>query len=301
MDAYPKIFQLGTRHTQKLFDGPVEVTEKVDGSQFAFGLIDGEIVIRSKGKIHPINAPDKLFMAAADQVVRMYTADRLEPGAVYYAEYLSRPKHNVLAYNRIPNNHLALFGVRRSGGEWVSAHSILAGYASLLCIDVAPLLFQGNAADMPTADDLLETESFLGGPRIEGFVIKNYAHELMVGDQIMPFIAGKFVSPAFREVHKQTWKGDHTAKGKWEGFCDTYAAPARWQKAVQHLNESGLLLGEPKDIGPLVKEVQRDVAEECREEIKSFLWQEFGPELLRKSIKGLPEWYKQQLAENLEA
>ena len=39
--SYPKIFTLGDRHTQGIFDGEVEITEKIDGSAIAFGMING--------------------------------------------------------------------------------------------------------------------------------------------------------------------------------------------------------------------------------------------------------------------
>ena len=47
--SYPKVFTVGDRHTLNLFKGPVQITEKVDGSQFAFGKIDNELHFRSKG------------------------------------------------------------------------------------------------------------------------------------------------------------------------------------------------------------------------------------------------------------
>ena len=67
-------------------------------------------------------------------------------------------------------------------------------------------------------------------------------------------------------------------------------------KAIQHLRDEGNLACEPKDIGRLIQEVKRDISEEEINTIKSFLWREFGEELLRRSTAGLPEWYKQQLA-----
>ncbi len=46
LKAYPKIFALGTRYVETIFDEPVEATEKIDGSQFVFGRIDGEELLR---------------------------------------------------------------------------------------------------------------------------------------------------------------------------------------------------------------------------------------------------------------
>lgn len=42
LHSFPKIFAVGTSYIQDLLNGEVEVTEKVDGSQFVFGKINGE-------------------------------------------------------------------------------------------------------------------------------------------------------------------------------------------------------------------------------------------------------------------
>jgi hypothetical protein len=48
--AFPKIFAIGQDYIKDIFDGEVEVTEKIDGSQFVFGKLAGELYFRSKGK-----------------------------------------------------------------------------------------------------------------------------------------------------------------------------------------------------------------------------------------------------------
>jgi len=44
-----------------LFDGEVTIEEKVDGSQFSFGLIDGELQCRSHNQQLVIDEPEKMF------------------------------------------------------------------------------------------------------------------------------------------------------------------------------------------------------------------------------------------------
>jgi hypothetical protein len=68
-------------------------------------------------------------------------------------------------------------------------------------------------------------------------------------------------------------------------------------KAVQHLRDQGLLVGEPKDIGLLVKEVDRDIKEEEADNIKDALYKLAIGEILRKAKNGLPEFYKAKLIE----
>src|SRR5690242_11376793 len=99
--SYPSIFALGHRYVADLLTVPVLVEEKIDGSQFSFGISTvGELAIRSKGAQMHIDAPEKMFQKAADTVKEL--KDVLTPGWTYRAEYLAKPKHNTLAYDRVP-------------------------------------------------------------------------------------------------------------------------------------------------------------------------------------------------------
>ena len=298
---FPKIFAIGTPYVAEIFDDDVEITEKVDGSQFVFGVIDGELKMRSKGAEIFVEAPQKMFEAGVQYAAQLFHEQRLEDGTAYYCEYLQKPKHNVLAYSAIPRNHLSLFGVSNTGSEGPGARTFvcyegLQDIADELAIDVVPMVYRGTVDSAEMLLDLIDSESFLGGPKMEGVVVKNYARKfLSTGNQPCSLMAGKYVSEKFKEVHKANWKGDHTGKGKWDLFKSRFRSEARWEKAVQHLRDAGTLEQSPRDIGGLIKEVRRDIGEECEVEIKDFLFREFGDELLRGAIKGLPEWYKEKL------
>jgi len=41
--SYATVFQLGHKMIAGIFSSPVVVEEKIDGSSFSFGLIDGEL------------------------------------------------------------------------------------------------------------------------------------------------------------------------------------------------------------------------------------------------------------------
>ena len=103
---------------------------------------------------------------------------------------------------------------------------------------------------------------------------------------------GKFVSEKFKEKQNS---GRIKRKHTWQDYMEQYRTEPRWQKAYQHLRESGNIEHEPKDIGNIIKEVQMDIIDECRDEIMEYLWKMYGGQLLRNSIKGLPEWYKEKL------
>jgi hypothetical protein len=82
----------------------VLVEEKVDGSQFSFGRFGGELRVRSKGRQFDPDAADKLFASAVAHVAQLDLRD----GYTYRGEVLSKPKHNVLAYGRVPAGNVII-------------------------------------------------------------------------------------------------------------------------------------------------------------------------------------------------
>lgn len=291
--GYPKIFAIGTSYIKDIFNEPVEITEKIDGSQFAFGRINGDVVMRSKNNILYPESADKMFWPAMKYVNSI--VDRLPNNVVFYAEYLRRPKHNAIQYDRIPKNNLALFGVHELGYD-IFLLPELTAYDEILEIDIAPILHEGHINSIEDIKSMLDRESYLGGAKIEGVVVKNYHRQWILGDRPMPLMAGKLVSEEFKEVNKHVWD-EQKSKNKIERFMDSFRTEARWNKAVQHARDYGMLSDDPKDIGTLIRLVHEDIAIEEEQEIKNFLWRELKGDIFRKSTKGFPEWYKEQLAE----
>jgi hypothetical protein len=293
MKAFPKIFALGADYIKDIFNERIEVTEKVDGSQFGFGKLNGSLYLRSKGKQIFPESPDKMFTEAVDYIVSI--ENLLPPGTMFYAEYLRKPKHNSLSYENIPKNHLALFGMMFSNGIFSHEYDQLHRWSVTLDIDIVPCLYYGYIKSPEEISRYLDHVSYLGGTKIEGVVIKNYERAFLLGGQPIPLMAGKLVSESFKEVHRNSWSKEHTNKGKWETFQESFKTEARWTKAIQHLRDDGTLLNDPKDIGALLKEVARDIIDEEKETIKDFLWDHFGKDLIRQAQRGFPEWYKQYL------
>lgn len=288
IDSYASIYNLGHAAIRGLFEDEVQVEEKVDGSQFSFGMLDGSLQFRSRSAAIDPDAPEKMFAAGVEAVKAV--ADKLEPGFVYRGEYLQKPKHNALAYNRIPANHVIVWDVQVGPGDHATAEG-RAHLAAELGMEAVPVLASGKV-DQASLRSLLTTQSILGGQLIEGVVIKNY---LRFGRD-KKILVGKFVSDSFKEVHRKTWKQDNPAgKDILVALGDKYRHEARWNKAIQHLAEAGTLDNSPKDIGNLLREVQDDVNRECAEEIKEALYRWARPQLNRSIIRGLPEWYKDKL------
>lgn len=292
--AYPKILNFGQPYIKDIFDGEVTVEEKLDGSQTSWLNFNGDLIFRSKGKIQQIECPDKLFSQGIEYLKSII--HKIPENIQLYAEYLKSPKHNVIAYDRIPKNHFMLFGiVDKNTQTFISDRGELERYADLLEIDPVPLIYKGRIESAEQLKNFLNRDSFCGGAKIEGVVVKNYNKNLILGGQVIPIMCGKYVSEAFKEVHQRTWKKENTGKGKWETFKDGYKTEARWLKAIQYLRDSGELELNPKDIGKIMKRINIDIIEEEKEVIKDFLWKEFGSEVLKSATRGVPEFYKEWL------
>lgn len=300
--SYPSIYNLGHRAVKDLFSVPTIVEEKVDGSQFSFGLFHDEdgFRLRCKSKSVEINPdiPPQMFRSAVEYVQSIQHL--LVVGWTYRGEVLSKPKHNVLAYDRTPKHNIIIFDIN-PGEEAYVGYADLAEEAARLDLEVVPLL-----AEIPvgTADyDLLRkyidnTVSVLGGQKIEGVVIKPALGNLFGADKKL--LLGKFVSENFKEVAKGVWgPGGAFAKTVQKDILNNIAArygtQTRWNKAVQHLRDAGQITDSPKDIGFLMREIPNDVFKEELDDIKDMLFNFFAKDIRQVLTRGVPEWYKDEL------
>lgn len=291
--SYYKILTYGSAGTEALLDGPVLVSEKVDGSQFRFGICNGEFYMASHHKQIHEGQDYGMFREGVEHVLSIRGA--LEAFAEHigtenlwiFAEYLQKPKQNVLAYDRVPRNHLAVWAVMIDA-VWVNPSMQLV---EDLGLEAVPYTMWPMLYTHALLEKRLEDESFLGGQRVEGLVISNGAQTIAIGPRVQPLIC-KLVRPEFKEQHKVA---DVSGKSKIEQHMESYRAEARWLKAVQRAGEAGELQGAPQDIGPLLKSINDDILAEEEENIKSFLWQHYRKDYLRAATRGFPEWYKDRL------
>jgi hypothetical protein len=292
--SYPNIFNLGHSSIADLLKSDVIVEEKIDGSQFSFEKNElEEISCRSKGAQINILAPEGMFNIAVETVKAV--SDKMRVGFTYRGEYLCKPKHNALAYDRTPAKNIIIFDVN-SGLETYLSPEEKRTCAAELGLECVPQLFCGMINDVQQFRALLETASVLGGQKIEGVVIKPKNYDLFGRDK--KCLMGKFVSEAFREVHQKSWDAEHKTKSSndiLQIFASKYGTCTRWQKALIHLRERNEIQNDPRDIGALMKEVPEDVLKECEQEIKDELFKWCWPQLRRSLNRGLPEWYKEEL------
>jgi hypothetical protein len=290
LHSYPKIFAIGHRAVSDLFNEDVLVEEKVDGSQFSFAKVNGEIKMRSHGAEVFAEAAG-MFKAAATAVKEL--APRLHDGWTYRGEYLSKPKHNVLCYSRVPKFNIILFDIN-TGDEVYLSREEKEDEAERIGMEIVPLMYQGKVMNPEQVYGFLERESILGGVKVEGVVAKNYARFGMDKKVLM----GKYVSEKFKETHSKEWKASNPALNDViDRIVATLRSEARWQKAVAHLKEEGKLEGSPRDIGLLIQAAQKDIKDEEADFIQQKLYEYALPRIVRASTAGLPEWYKKSLLE----
>lgn len=287
MHSYGKVYNLGHAAIKELLLDNVIVEEKIDGSQFNFLKTNNGLEIHShRQKLIPEAA--HMFQEGVDYLLEIQ--DKLHPGWVYRGEYLKKPKQNSINYDRIPNNHVMIFDIDRADQDYLP-YDEKVEEAKRLGFEAVPKLLEGKLS-FEDFEALLERTSVLGGAKIEGVVIKNYSRFGKDGKALM----GKYVSEKFRELSRHTERIRNPGAGDIKlKLGERYRTEARWEKALIHLREDGKITGELKDIGLLVKEVPRDILEECEEEIKQTLFDWAWRDLQRKVIAGIPEWYKNKL------
>lgn len=304
--SYPSIYNLGHRAVKDLLSFPHLVEEKIDGSQFSFGLVadlnvqDGVdpfvLRVRSKGAEMIVDAPEKMFKKAVATVKSIQHL--LHPGWTYRCEYLAKPKHNTLFYDRMPEGNLIGFDVSTGDNEWLDPIEKLREFRRL-GLECVPLLARGGGDVAPITLEQLRTiidttPSVLGGQLVEGIVVKPFNCELFGPDK--KTLMGKFVSERFKEAHKQAWKETSPNSGDiLERLTKTYKVEGRWMKAIQHLRDAGALQDAPQDIPVLLNEIQKDLGQECKDEIKQMLWRWAWPHVARNITRDFPEYYKDVL------
>jgi len=303
--AYNSIQALGSRFVADICDGPVVIEEKVDGSQFSFCKTDsGAVHFRSKGTEIFFGAPS-MFSKGMESVLAVQ--HMLTPGTTYRGEYLMKPKHNSLAYDRVPDGHIAIFEIEDAQGNILppdaKAHTAaVLGFESVPTFAFGPhgpeeyrgFVHGGSVQAYRVIDWAMQQTSFLGGQKVEGVVVKNY---FKVGPD-KKFMVAKLVSDEFKEVHRREWKTENPGRSDIvTAIIAGLKTPARWNKAIQHLRDDGNLLGAPQDIGILLKEIQTDTKKDVEADVKDALFNHFWPQISRGICSGFPEYYKAKLNE----
>jgi len=240
--------------------------------------------------------PDKMFDLAIEQAKKALANSNYEKidckHLCFIFEYCKTPRQNTLKYDRVPKNNLMLLDVFVNKKPDWQLRDIMA---IALDFETPQIIYEGDAKpSQEMFDEWLKTQSSLGGTTIEGVVIKNYNQQMVFAGRSQPMFA-KFVREEFKELNKQNW-GDGIPM--MERLFSPFAKEPRWEKVIQHAREEGKLLNQPKDIGFLLPEIEKDFEEECEHLIKNALYGEYRREFLKRMTNGFAQFYKQKLLDS---
>lgn len=269
---YPKIYYLGSKHTEgfissDVLDNEIVIEEKMDGANFRFGIVDGTFHVGSRHRdltsaIRPDGTVDKdvagQFTRAIEYVLQR--KDHFHPGYVYFAEYMIP---HTLDYDWEHTPLLLGFDIfDTSTGRFLDYPSKIDAFKSAQIIPV-PLVWRGPLRDFTvSAYEQIPRSRYRNGSA-EGLVIKDYARQFFV----------KIVAPEFRESNKQVFgRGKRGARrimqddgSQW--FVDAFVTRRRIEKVIDLLvNE----YGKPADMSllqDLIPAVIKDAWEENWEDV----------------------------------
>lgn len=275
--SYPKIPAFGYDGTEDILDGKIYITPKIDGSNVAIWLFNDEYKIARRNDW--ISEGDKGFAPLLDFVSAEWESNMALRG---YAGY----ECPVVIFGEFSNNQNKLkyslkypiiifdvaFVTKDADGaqhfkfwEYDKTRAI----AEHIVWPSVPILYQGPGWNVQGIDGIINEwlgkESVLGGPNEEGVVVKSYGRKTRFGRNYFC----KIVSAEFAETSKPKVKNIRVGSGIGEWAAESFFTPARLQKAIQKIKESGEWIEEPakKNIGKLIGVVTKDIHDEHYDEI----------------------------------
>jgi hypothetical protein len=284
--GYGTVWTIGHPRIRDLLVGEVVVQEKLDGWQFAARVTGGRLRCRSKEAEIDTGNPPPQYAPAVSSLRAALDAGLLDEGFIYRGEAMAQARAHRLPYSRPPRGGLVLWDVIKADGTHGDTLFTMLT-ASGLNVEATKSIYLGEGGAV-TQDMLLgwlERESFLGGPRIEGVVIKNYDRGLV----------GKFVTHRFREVLQPDGKGDVI-----DQLIRAHRTGARREKAAQRLEARGALKYDHGDFAPLRDEVIADILEECTDTILEALPAENRNDntvrrIAEAAAEGMKQWWGREL------
>lgn len=304
LESYSKIYNVGHAAlvNANFFDRDLLIEEKVDGSQFSFGLSEdgNEVEMRSKRCRLMPDMGGKLFNGAMTTVQDL--KDDLRKGFTYRGEVVHAPRHNVLTYGRVPFGNLIIYDIDAGNQLYLNSKDKIATCKDL-GLECVPVLLTGKVTP-EEVEKLLSIDSILGGTKVEGVVLKPMDYNLFDPYQGR-VLMGKLVSTAFREIENIKIKKTASLTDIITSMIDSVATDARFEKSVQVMREDGLLTNSTTDIGSLLKLITTDIREEEMDRLKEEIIKHFNPDrIVREVLKGaarrVPDWYRSYLLKDSE-
>lgn len=152
----------GIQFIEKLFSNDVYITEKIDGSRFAFKKENGELVFFKRDGKTPINMVDRTVMSfyeSAIEHVESLKLNNIPEGIVFGFEYFANNNPGSIVYDKIPKNGLILTDIS-SGGSAITNIGTLISYSKKLKVSPPPIIHNGKLSGVQKEKlvDFLTTE-----------------------------------------------------------------------------------------------------------------------------------------------
>ena len=277
---YPKIRSFGQDGTEDILDGDIVIQPKVDGSNVAIYVYGNEEtkVARRNGFID-FGArqfqPFVDWVASIEETLSKYREELSDnEGFIFYGEFSDN--QNKLKYDS--KSPFILFDVLYDDGTFVEAedwqgpkgeflsYSLVKKWADRLNCDLVPVIYEGDGGEwsLEKLEEIVDRESYLGGCKEEGIVVKRYG--ALTRYHRVYFT--KLVAEDFKEKMNVSTKPKLTSSmGDW--IADTYFTEARLRKGIQKLKEDGQWDDSfaKKNIGKLIGTVTKDIHEEAYQDI----------------------------------
>lgn len=279
------------------------IQEKIDGSQLAIWFNNNsEIEFRNGNKI--LDYKNNVFRKAIEA---LKDADlKLDSDFIYYGECLTKFRHNISTYERIPLNYFTVFDIKRiSTREYLWVNDIITE-CKRVGLEYVPITYLNSDPQIHPSVMIKKYlskiddgtfKSYLGGIP-EGIVLK---HPHYVQDNRTISTKLKFVTDSFKERHRG---GKVSIKNKGVNVDDViksmgleYATDARFRKSIQHLTERGEIYLESDQMmkhdiyDRLVIELDADFDKDCKDRICRRLWLEFNSEVKKHSKHNFGGWF----------
>jgi len=286
MLKYPKVLSLGQPLISEIFDSPVEISEKVDGSQCRIQITEDNAKCGSKNVGF---ADAKMFSFAHEQADRIWHDEMWKnfgDNITLFTEFLNKEKHNVLIYGRVPLNNLYLFGAIIDERHLQTQE--LIELANKLKIESPHIIASEiDIKDQSDIEDYLKVKSVLGNTILEGVVIKNYHLSyppLLASSQAFNGypLAGKLVRDDFKERLNKEWKKTRLKVDALTKVSAEFLTTARFHKSIQHLADEGKITYEMNNLKAIIPEFYKDLLDEERDEIVKIAMADFWDMLRRK-------------------
>lgn len=288
----------------------VIATEKIDGSSFRFGIIDGIVYAGTRNRtILKVNKIEPMYDADGDYGFIKWMKDnnirnRLfdnfsDVNIVFYGEFFGNGIQKRVDYG--PDKYFRIFDIRVKYIDTLDFVSwdIIKSLSLRMRLDVVPELYRGKP-DPKILESLVVKPSVVAS--LNG-VAEPKNHEGIVIKPIIPakdrkgdWLITKFKNPSFEERKSKREKTSIESPEVLKSindFVTEFVTEERLTHVLDHLRDKGIEVNDIKSTPHVLKEFGNDIEREgAKDLINSGLeWKQVGREISRASML----LYKQHL------